>query len=98
MCSFSSVSLKASSSSEFVDAKTLRHNVVAIQAEWDNKTHNGFGWVVGVNDNKVYIITANHIVRGKKKGAIDRSPTVTLYMEKQRITVGLSYSLKMTTL
>ncbi|WP_158770571.1 serine protease [Paraglaciecola sp. L1A13] len=86
ICMLSSVSTHTLSSGVFEDARSLRHNVVAIRAKWENnKTNNGFGWVVGVHDNKVYIVTANHVVRGKKRGAIDRSPTVTLYLEKKEI-------------
>jgi hypothetical protein len=89
ICMLSAISANVLSSSGYEDARSLRHNVVAIKAKWENnKINNGFGWVVGVNDNKVYIVTANHIVRGKKRGAIDRSPTVTLYLEKKEI-IGL---------
>jgi hypothetical protein len=73
-----------------VVAESLRHNVVTIKANWENKEiHNGFGWIVGVDNNKVYIVTANHVVRGRGPTAIDRSPAITLFFQKTIISEGV---------
>lgn len=68
-------------------AKSLRYNVVAITAKWENgQTHHGFGWIAGVREGRAIIATANHIVRGKSPRAVDKSPTITLYLGKRPIT------------
>lgn len=86
----STSALTAESSNEASIAMALRHNVVAITAKWETgHTENGFGWVVGTKDDKVYIVTANHIVRGSLPGEVDRAPKITLYSQKRAVNKGI---------
>ena len=46
-------------------ALALRSNVVRIQSEWlDGQVHDGFGFIAGERDGELFIVTANHVVRG----------------------------------
>lgn len=46
-------------------ALALRNHVVSIRATWSSDTvHDGFGFVVGERGSDVYIVTADHLVRG----------------------------------
>jgi hypothetical protein len=46
-------------------AMALRDHVVRITANWrDGSTQHGFGFVVGERNNELYIVTADHVVRG----------------------------------
>jgi hypothetical protein len=50
-------------------ALNLRDHVVRIAAKWkDGSAHDGFGFIVG-EDQGVYIVTADHVVRGKPPAA-----------------------------
>lgn len=59
-------------------AQKLIPNVVLIRAKRDGKTEDGgFGFIVGERDGLLYIVTANHVVRGSgSPGEADPSPTV----------------------
>ena len=46
-------------------AMGLRDHVVRITANWrDGSTQHGFGFVVGERDDDLYLVTADHVVRG----------------------------------
>jgi Trypsin-like peptidase domain len=46
-------------------AMALQAHVVRITANWrDGSTQHGFGFVVGERNNELYIVTADHVVRG----------------------------------
>jgi S1-C subfamily serine protease/tetratricopeptide (TPR) repeat protein len=45
-------------------ALSLRHNVVSIAVQRTGGVHNGFGIIIGERDGRLFIATANHIVRG----------------------------------
>jgi len=52
-------------------AMVLRDNVVTIVAKWqDGASHNGFGFIVGARGERVFIVTADHILRGRNPGEI----------------------------
>ena len=52
-------------SPEIITAEALRDNVVTIKAILKNgKTEYGLGWVIGNDNDYLYIVTADHIVRG----------------------------------
>ncbi|MEL7372042.1 MAG: trypsin-like peptidase domain-containing protein, partial [Myxococcota bacterium] len=58
--------LSASMASGDRMARALRANTVAIRAEWteDELRTDGFGFIVGVDDQSTYVATANHVIRG----------------------------------
>jgi TPR repeat protein len=59
-------------------ALDLRGNVVRVSAPWENgASYDGFGFIVGERSGFVYIVTADHIVRGDAADRISRSPSVT---------------------
>ncbi len=64
-------------------ALALRPNVVRITAHWgDGTTQNGFGFVVGEDHGMVYIVTADHVVRGDAPEQIDKSPTIVFFQDR----------------
>ena len=46
-------------------AEKLKKNVVRITVERNNGQDNGFGFVVGGRDNRLYVATARHVIRGE---------------------------------
>jgi hypothetical protein len=61
----------------------LRRNVVRISARWENDAmRDGFGFVVGERDSYLYIVTADHVVRGAELNEIDRGPSVEFYGDR----------------
>ncbi len=48
----------------WIKAQAIRDNVVSIQSDYGV----GFGFIVGEEDNVLYIVTANHVVRGPNDG------------------------------
>jgi tetratricopeptide (TPR) repeat protein len=58
----------------------LRQNVVRVVAAWKNgATYDGFGFIVGERAGTLYVITADHVVRGDGPDAIDRNPKVAFF-------------------
>lgn len=49
-------------------AKALRGNVVHITGTVNNDSKNGLGFIVGENQNELFIVTANHVVRPMDPG------------------------------
>ena len=48
-------------------AQEFRENVVKIETRWrDGTEHAGFGFIVGERAGRVYVATANHVLRGIK--------------------------------
>jgi len=66
-------------------ALSLRSNVVKITTHLSSE-ENGFGFVVGETSGKLYIVTANHVVRDVT-GA-DQKPRVTFYQDPGKTYVG----------
>ncbi len=61
-------------------AQALRDNVVSIIAEWQNgETHDGFGFIAGERDGQLYIVTANHVVRGALPDEIATTMDIEFY-------------------
>lgn len=55
----------------------VKQNVVSLTAEWDDgRRENGFGIIVGEDGRFLYIITANHVVRGRLPGDISEQVRV----------------------
>ena len=49
---------------ESAQAKRVQHNVVSLHGAYGE----GWGFIVGKKDNRLYIVTANHVVRGAQDG------------------------------
>ena len=61
----------------------LRQNVVRVTATWKNGSiYDGFGFVVGDRAGTLYVVTADHVVRGDGPDAIDQSPKVAFFADK----------------
>ena len=61
-------------------ALQLRDNVVSLVATWtEGTTHDGFGFIVGERAHDVFIVTANHVVRGGGPGDVARSVSVKYF-------------------
>src|SRR5690349_671083 len=55
----------------------LRRNVVRVTARWESGgTYDGFGFVVGARDGLLYVVTADHVVRGDGPDSVDRAPKI----------------------
>jgi TPR repeat protein len=64
-------------------ALELRQNVVRVTAEWSNGTlSDGFGFIVGERGGFLYVVTADHVVRGEGPDAVDRSPAVAFFHDQ----------------
>ncbi|MBL26197.1 MAG: hypothetical protein CMM50_01410 [Rhodospirillaceae bacterium] len=64
-------------------ALALRDHVVRIRAIWESgETQDGFGFVVGRNEGGVYIVTADHIVRGNLPGQVASEVSVTWFRRR----------------
>lgn len=60
-------------------AERLKPNVVVINATFsDNSQEDGFGFITGEKDGKVYIVTAGHVVHRKKDGALANRITIEI--------------------
>jgi TPR repeat protein len=58
----------------------LRHNVVRVTALWKSgAVYDGFGFVVGARNGSLYVVTADHVVRGDGPDAIDQTPKVSFF-------------------
>jgi TPR repeat protein len=56
-------------------AVKLIGNVVQIRSKWAERPQaGGFGFIVGERSGLLYIVTANHVVRGDSPDEIDRAP------------------------
>jgi len=62
-------------------ARALRDNVVHIRADWGGG-HQGFGFIVGERTQFLYIVTADHVVRGDEPGEEDVEPTVVFHYDQ----------------
>ncbi|HEV2955313.1 MAG TPA: bifunctional trypsin-like peptidase domain-containing/SEL1-like repeat protein [Xanthobacteraceae bacterium] len=61
----------------------LRQNVVRVTAAWKNGgSYEGFGFIVGSRADGLYVVTANHVVRGDDPGAVDENPRVAFFRDK----------------
>jgi TPR repeat protein len=61
----------------------LRPNVVRVTAQWKTgAVSDGFGFIVGERDGFLYVVTADHVVRGDEPDAIDRSPVVAFFNDQ----------------
>ena len=60
----------------------LRRNVVRVAAQWAGNMHDGFGLIVGERDDFLYIVTADHVVRGDGPDEFDSSPTITFFQDQ----------------
>jgi hypothetical protein len=61
-------------------SRELRQNVVRVTATWKNgATYDGFGFVVGGRAGMLYVVTADHVVRGDGPDAIDQNPKVAFF-------------------
>ena len=59
-------------------------HVIAIDTVWpDGSSSNGFGFVVGADENEVYLATANHVVRRRGPGNVDPTSISTRLFERQ---------------
>ena len=56
-------------------ATELTQNVVQVRAKWGGKSQDGFGFVFGVRDGLLHIVTASKVVRASR-GEIDRAPGI----------------------
>jgi hypothetical protein len=55
----------------------LTPNVVQIRTRWGGRPQkSGFGIIIGERDKFLYVVTANHVVRGNTPGEFDATPTV----------------------
>ncbi len=65
-------------------AREFRDHVVTIRTNWSNgQKQDGFGFVVGQNSTGVYIVTANHVVRGVGgPGEVAQSVELTWFRRK----------------
>jgi tetratricopeptide (TPR) repeat protein len=64
-------------------ARDLRRNVVRVTATWKNgASYEGFGFVVGTRAGALYVVTADHVVRGDGPDAIDQKPKVVFFDDK----------------
>jgi hypothetical protein len=57
-------------------------NVVRIKARMKTgESKQGFGFIVGEGSDQLYIVTANHVVRGESPEEIDKNPTVIFFQD-----------------
>jgi hypothetical protein len=65
-------------------AMALRPNVVKITTSFGQgmgpKT--GFGFIVGQQQNRLVVVTADHVVRGDDPGSEDRAPLITFFLNQ----------------
>jgi hypothetical protein len=65
-------------------AMALRPNVVKITASFGQgmgpKT--GFGFIVGQQQNRLVVVTADHVVRGDDPGSEDKAPLITFFLNQ----------------
>ncbi len=70
-------------------AVALRDNVVTIEAPWKSgKSRRGFGWVVGAREDSVYIVTADHVVRGDLPGEVAARPKIRFFGDAGKHRIG----------
>ena len=60
-------------------ALDLRQNVVRITAARNGTLYDGFGFIIGRRAGLVYVVTADHVVRGDGPDAIDQAPKVVFF-------------------
>ncbi|HEV2986794.1 MAG TPA: serine protease, partial [Candidatus Angelobacter sp.] len=69
-------------------AGTLRQNVIRIQAQLQAGPENGFGFIVGESEGRLYIVTAYHVVNDKEQVGESKSNVKVSFYGDQ----GNSYS------
>lgn len=70
-------------------AKSLKGNVVRIEATFPNDKIDGFGFIIGAKDS-FYIVTALHNLQGKDGEGIDVQPTdIRVYFENETSVSGV---------
>lgn len=81
---FFSVSTHAQTASDDNKAMSLRPNVVKIAAtiDKDKGPQIGFGFIVGQQQNRLVVVTADHVVRGDVPGAEDKAPLITSFVNQ----------------
>ena len=79
-----SVGVLAQVSGEDSKAMALRPNVVKITATLGQgmTPQTGFGFIVGQQQNRFVVVTANHVVRGDDPGSEDKTPLVTFFQNQ----------------
>src|ERR1043166_5165319 len=61
----------------------LRQNVVRVTAAWKNgAAYDGVGFIVGGRGGALYVVTADHVVRGEGSDAMDENPRVAFFGEQ----------------
>jgi len=75
---------KAQGTGEDAKAMTLRSNVVKITAAigGDVGPQSGFGFIVGEQENRIIVVTADHVVRGDSAGAEDKAPLISFFLNQ----------------
>lgn len=64
-------------------ARNLRANVVRIRAKWDaSKAEEGYGFIAGERQSRLYVVTANHVVRSADPGDSRRDIEVKFHSEQ----------------
>jgi hypothetical protein len=81
---FVSTSTNAQTTSDANKPMSLRPNVVRIAAtiDKDKGPQTGFGFIVGQQQNRLVIVTADHVVRGDVPGAEDKAPLITFFVNQ----------------
>jgi hypothetical protein len=79
-----SVGVLAQVSGEDSKSMALRPNVVKITATLgqDMAPQTGFGFIVGQQQNRLVVVTANHVVRGDDPGSEDKPPLITFFQDQ----------------
>jgi len=79
-----SVGVLAQVSGEDGKAMALRPNVVKITASLAQgmAPQTGFGFIVGQQQNRFVVVTANHVVRGDDPGSEDKTPLITFFQNQ----------------
>ena len=72
-----SIAVPSEAAPDKVAEASVKQNVVSLTSEWeDGRRENGFGIIVGEDDEFLYIVTANHVVRGRFPG--DKSKQIRI--------------------
>jgi hypothetical protein len=61
-------------------AEMMRHNVVTLDVELENNPREqGFGWIIGQDEKQLFIVTADHVVRGEDRMDSPKAIDVRLF-------------------
>lgn len=77
-------SVMAQVSGEDSKPMALRPNVVKITATLGQgiAPQTGFGFIVGQQQSRLVVVTANHVVRGDDPGSEDKTPLITFFQDQ----------------